>query len=230
VKPPDREAALAQYRRRAPLYDLELVAFEPVRRNAVDALALQAGETVLDVGCGTGLSLPLLAQAVGPRGHVVGIEQSPQMIERARARAQAGGWGQVQLVEAPAESAQWRGRADAALFVFTHDVLVNDAAVANVLHHLRPGGRVAAAGLQWAPAWALPVNLFVFGAALHSVTTLSALDRPWQRLAPHLEDFTVQTRLGGAVYLACGRVSAPPPTTRSNGTGAPRRPTRRGAA
>jgi ubiquinone/menaquinone biosynthesis C-methylase UbiE len=216
VKPPDREAALAQYRRRAPLYDMELVAFEPARRGAVEALALRRGETVLDVGCGTGLSLPLLAEAVGPRGHVVGIEQSPEMIARARARTQAGGWRQVQLVEAPAENAQWRGQADAALFVFTHDVLVNDAAVANIVRHLRPGGRVAAAGLQWAPVWALPVNLFVFGAALHSVTTLSALDRPWQRLAPYLEDFTVQTSFGGAVYLARGRVSARPPTRPSS--------------
>ena len=49
LRPPPREAALAQYRRRARTYDLELAAFEPVRRRAVQALALVPGDTVLDV-------------------------------------------------------------------------------------------------------------------------------------------------------------------------------------
>ena len=203
---PDREAALAQYRRRAPLYDFELLAFEPVRQRAIEALALAPGDCVLDVGCGTGLSLPALAAAVGPGGRVIGIEQSPEMVALARRRVATARLPCVELIEAPAESARWHGRADAALFVFTHDVLLREDAVSNVVGHLRRGARVVAAGLQWAPVWALPVNLFVFGAALYSVTTLAALDRPWQRLLPHLDDFEVGTMLAGGVYLASGRV------------------------
>ena len=83
---PDRAAALAQYRQRAGVYDLELALFEPIRRAAIDRLALQPGEVVLDVGCGTGLSLPLLQQGIGAAGRIVGIEQSPEMIARARQR------------------------------------------------------------------------------------------------------------------------------------------------
>ena len=83
---PDRRAALEQYRRRAAVYDFELALFEPLRREAVARLALQPGETVVDLGCGTGLSLPLLRAAVGATGHVVGIEQSPDMLARARRR------------------------------------------------------------------------------------------------------------------------------------------------
>lgn len=201
-----REAALAQYRRRARIYDLELAAFEPVRRRALAALALVPGDTVLDVACGTGLSFPLLAAAVGPQGHVIGIEQSPEMMAAAARRVRRAHWPQVTLVTAPAESARLHGRADAALFLFTHDVLQSDAALANVLSHLKPGARVAAAGLQWAPAWALPLNLFVLSAALYSVTTLSGLDQPWRRLAQRLDGLCLEPMMGGAVYVASGRL------------------------
>lgn len=203
---PDREAALAQYRRRAGVYDLELLLFEPIRVKAVQALALRRGQTVVDVGCGTGLSLPLLRAALGPRGHVIGIEQSPEMIERARERVAAGRGARVTLVAAPAEAAAFAGRADAALFHFTHDVMLREEAVANVLAHLKPGARIVATGLKWAPSWAVAVNLFVWGAALRSVTSLEGLDRPWRRLEPHLADLEVDSLLGGAVYLARGRL------------------------
>ena len=79
----------------------------------------------------------------------------------------------------------------------------------SVLDHLRPGARVVATGLQWAPAWAMPVNLFVLGAALYSVTTLGALDAPWRTLAPHLNGMTLEALMAGGVYLAAGNVGPP---------------------
>lgn len=196
--------ALAQYRQRAPVYDLELLAFEPLRRAAVAQLALQRGATVLDVGCGTGLSLDLLQAAVGPQGLVLGIEPCPQMLQRARQRAQRHGWPQVRLLQASAQAARVPHRADAALFFFTHDVLRSDTAVHHVLRRLQPGARVVAVGLQWAPSWALLTNCLVMGAALRSVGTFEGLDRPWGLLAPLLEDCSVETMLGGGIYIASG--------------------------
>jgi ubiquinone/menaquinone biosynthesis C-methylase UbiE len=205
---PDREAALAQYRRRAPIYDLELLLFEPVRRQAVDWLAARAGSTVLDVGCGTGLSLPLLRAAVGTSGRVVGIEQSPEMIERARRRVHEQRWRNVLLVNAAAEDAAVDHRADAALLHFTHDVLQNERAVDQVLRHLKPGAVLVASGLKWAPAWALPVNLFVWPAALRSVSSLAGLHWPWRHLEQRLGRPELRSALGGGVYLA--RFVVPP--------------------
>jgi SAM-dependent methyltransferase len=204
---PDREAALDQYRRRAGVYDLELALFEPVRREAVDRLRLRRGETVFDFACGTGLSLPLLREAVGARGRVVGVEQSPDMLARARRRVASHRWTNVELIGSPVESAKLPGLADAALFHFTHDVLQQPEAVANALAHLRKGARVVATGLQWAPRWAVAVNLAVYVAARRSVTTLGGLSRPWQALEARIGPMTVEQRWLGAVYLARGVLS-----------------------
>lgn len=203
---PDRDAALAQYRRRAGVYDLELAPFESLRREAVERLVLQRGETAFDFACGTGLSLPLLRQAVGPHGRVVGVEQSPEMLARARRRVAEHRWTNVELVGAPVEEARLRGRADAALFHFTHDVLQRPDAVAHAAAHLRSGARVVATGLQWGPRWAVAVNVAVYAAARRSITTLEGLARPWRLLEARIGPMKVESRWFGAVYIAHGVV------------------------
>jgi ubiquinone/menaquinone biosynthesis C-methylase UbiE len=203
---PDREAALAQYRRRAAVYDLELALFEPIRRLAITRLGLHTGDTVLDVGSGTGLSLRLLREGVGGAGRVVGIEQSPPMMEQASERVRQQGWNNVTLSCSPVESARIAGQADAALFHFTHDILLHPEAVANVMRHLKPGARVVASGLKWAPAWAMPANLFVAAAALRSVTSLEGLGEPWSQLCRYLGPLDVTPLWLGSIYIASGAV------------------------
>jgi len=206
TKGPDRAAALAQYSRRAGVYDLELALFEPIRQRAIADLALQPGERVLDLGCGTGLSLPALRQGVGSRGRIVGVEQSPEMLARARERVASARWRNVTLLCSPVESAPLEGWADAALFHFTHDILQRPEAVDQVVRHLRPGARIVACGLKWAPGWAVAANLFVLPAALHSVTSLDGLREPWRHLARRIGRLEVEAMLMGAVYIATGRV------------------------
>lgn len=207
---PDRGAALRQYRQRAPLYDLELALFEPLRRRAVARLALRPGQTVLDLGCGTGLSLPLLRAGVGASGRVIGVEQSPDMVARARQRVHAAGWRNVQLHEAPVESAPALPRADAVLLHFTHDVLQQPDAVARIGAALKPGARVVACGLKWAPRRRWPLNGLVAIAARHSVTAWSGLDAPWALLARRLGPCELEPALGGAAYLACWQLARAP--------------------
>lgn len=201
---PDRSRALAQYRGRAAQYDTELLVFEPIRVEAIRLLRLHPGDCVLDVACGTGLSFDRLRRRVGPHGRVIGIEQCPEMISRAEARVAARHWDNVELVEASAADAELHAKADAALFHFTHDVLRDDASLDNIFAHLKPGAHVVATGLQWAPAWAVPVNAFVLSAALYSVTCLEGLEAPWDRLATRLHQFHVEHTLFGGIYVASG--------------------------
>jgi ubiquinone/menaquinone biosynthesis C-methylase UbiE len=59
--------------------------FEPIAAGLVAELAPKPGERALDVGCGRGAVLMRLAEAVGPSGHVTGIDAAPGMVERTRA-------------------------------------------------------------------------------------------------------------------------------------------------
>ena len=202
---PNRHIALAQYRLRAQYYDAQLAAFAPVRRLAVDCLQLQPGTTVLDVGCGTGLSLELLHQGVGPQGQILGIEQSPEMFDLARQRVARHTWRNVTLVNAPVESAAIAGQADAALFLFTHDILRHPAEISHVVRHLKPGARVVAAGLQWCAPWDWPGNWLVMLAAMMSTSSLEGLAQPWSHLVQQVGDMqTVPSPING-VYVVSGR-------------------------
>ncbi|MDO8905973.1 class I SAM-dependent methyltransferase [Hydrogenophaga sp.] len=201
---PDRGAALERYRMRAEGYDGELALFEPLRQEAISRLKLRDGESVLDVGCGTGLSFAPLKALVGEQGTIVGIEQCPQMLNKARERVQAHGWHGVRLLSEAADEASLRGQADAAIFHFTHDILRQPEAIAHVMQHLKPGARVVATGLQWAAPWVWPVNLFVWSAAMYSVTTMDGLDKPWSILATFLRDMDVSTTWMGSIFIATG--------------------------
>lgn len=205
---PDPSLSGAKYRHRAAQYDLELLPFEPLRSEAIGLLHLPPGATVLDVGCGTGLSFGPLLERLGAQGRIVGIDPCAEMLEIARMRIARRGWTGVELVQAPAGSAPLQGQADAALFHFTHDVLRDPEALDHVLAHLKPGAQVVATGLQWAPPWMVPTNLFVLGAAWYSVTCMEGLAQPWTMLAKRLLDLQVLVRGFGAIYIATGKVRA----------------------
>ena len=205
---PDLSASQAQYRRRASRYDSELAPFEPWRIRAIDQLELRAGESVIDAGCGTGLSFERLRHGVGPGGRIVAFDPCAEMTAQASKRIRLHRWHNIELVTAPAQSVKLHGRADAALFHFTHDVLRDERALRHVLSHLKPGARVVATGLQWAPPWNWPANGFVLLAALYSVSSLEGLAQPWDRLATHLVDLRLEASALGGIFMASGRLAA----------------------
>jgi len=179
----------------------------------VQRLAARPGDTVLDVGCGTGLCLPLLQHRVGPSGTIIGIDASAQMLEVAGTRVAEHGWDNVQLLVAPIAQAPFDGVADAALFCAVHDVLQSPAALAHVFEHLRPGAAVAATGGKWPPPWNVALRAWV--AHLHApfINDFTGFDQPWRPLAGYVPDLQVTELGAGAGYVAIGHARGPLDTT-----------------
>lgn len=204
---PDAERARAAYEAHAAGYDNRATVrgIKALQQRAIDRLWLSPGDRVLDVACGTGVAFDELELRVGPGGQIVGVDLTGAMLERAAERVATRAWSNVRLVESRVEDADLGDAPfDAALFSFTHDVLQSPAAVERVVGAVRPGGRVAATGIQWAPHWALPVNAAVWIGSRRYVTTFDGFDRPFAALAGRLEDVRVERHWLGSAYVVSG--------------------------
>ena len=79
---PARRGLFRRYTVGARLYDalsVERPVYGAGRRAGIEMLALQPGEHVLDIGCETGLTFPLLHAAIGSTGRIVGVDASADM-------------------------------------------------------------------------------------------------------------------------------------------------------
>ena len=199
-----------EYRRLAGFYDLLAVPWltTGVRREAVDRLRLRPGDSVLDLGCGTGLTLPILAEAVGPSGRVVGVDLSTDQLERARQRIIAAGFQNVSFVQTNAEELDLGEQFDGILSTYTHDIMTSALAVDRAVGHLKPGGRFVAIGFARPTGWRSPLNLVfkAFYAALRIPVNWDAetSGRPWTSLERQLGPLNVKQRFIGTWYRSVG--------------------------
>jgi ubiquinone/menaquinone biosynthesis C-methylase UbiE len=117
------------------------------RERLLEPARLRTGESVLDVGCGTGTLAIAAKRLVGDAGEVHGVDPSPQMIERARKKARRAAVA-LTLDTGVAESLSYpTGRFDAVLStVMLHHLpgTVRATAVREMRRVLKPGGRLLA--------------------------------------------------------------------------------------
>ena len=111
----------------------------------ISLAALQPGETVLDLGSGGGLDCFLAARQVGDAGHVIGVDMTPDMLERARTSAARMNIKNVEFREGYLESLPVE---DGSVDVVISNCVINlspdkPMVFSEVFRVLKPGGRVA---------------------------------------------------------------------------------------
>ena len=194
-------------------------AVRPWRARCVEELALSPGDTVVDMGCGTGANFPALRERVGPEGTVVGVDLVGAMLRQARRRAERNDWANVHVVQGDATRPPVE-TADALVSTFVVGMFDDPgAAVRSWVRTVRPGGRVAllnAARSNRPALW--PANLLFRaftrltapGHRLRLRSPTRNLERRWGDSVDALFEGTVdhvEDRLGlGFVVLASGRV------------------------
>lgn len=187
----DVDAVQHFYGRWARYYDVlaDSLLVDSWRRQVVEALELDAGDVVVEMGCGTGANLPLLRDRVGPSGMVIGVDLTPEMLREARTRVDRGGWSNVHLLEADATDPPITFGIDAVLGTFVVGLFDDPASVIDAwVDLLGPSGRLAM--LEAGPSErraAMPLNL-----ALRAFTRFSA---PSGRLAVHSPAMSLRRRI-----------------------------------
>src|SRR5437773_414520 len=113
--------------------------------NPTASAHLRPGEVVVDLGCGGGLDIFLASAKVGPEGRAIGIDMTPEMIERARRNAEQGGYTNVEFHLAKIDKLPLP---DNSVDCVISNCVINlapdkQAVFSEIARVLKPGGRLA---------------------------------------------------------------------------------------
>lgn len=208
-----QQALIQLYRSRAKNYDVTanlyyLIGFRELayRKRAVQALKLAPAQTVVEVGCGTGLNFPLLQHEVGPTGRIIGIDLTDAMLEQAHQRVRKEGWLNVELIQTDAAAYQFPQLVNGILSTFAMTLIPGyDRTIKQGAEALTPGGRFSILDLKKPenlPNWVFRLGVFItepFG-----VSAKIAKRRPWEAMQKYLPQTSNTKLFGGLAYLAVG--------------------------
>src|ERR1700729_2715406 len=212
-----QERLIETYRKKAKHYDVTSRLYpapgypqRAQRLQAVRALGLRPGDTVVDMACGTGLNFALLQKVVGPRGRIVGVDLTDAMLAVAQDRIETNGWSNISLVQADAAGFDFPAGVNAILSTYA---MTQVPECAEVIAHgaaaLSVGGRWAVLDLKVpdsVPGW-----LAQLGTA--TVRPFASIDqwvmrRPWAAIRAamqeELADFSWTELFFGTAFLAAG--------------------------
>jgi demethylmenaquinone methyltransferase/2-methoxy-6-polyprenyl-1,4-benzoquinol methylase len=201
------------YRKRAANYDFTdnlyyLIGFREVqhRKRAVSALGLKRGDTVVEVGCGTGLNFFYLLQSIGETGRVIGVDLTDAMLKKAMKRVQRNNWHNVELVEADAAAYVFPAGIQGVLSTFALTLIPEyEQVIDHAARALAAGGRFVVADFKKPEQWPLwLVKLLVLITKPFGVSLDLAERKPWQVMRKYLAQVTVTEQFGGSVYIAGG--------------------------
>jgi ubiquinone/menaquinone biosynthesis C-methylase UbiE len=202
------------YRSGAKYYDLAVILYKLIglrissyRSRAFKMLYLRKGDTVIDLGCGTGLNFPYLIDQIGHEGRLIGIDITLEMLNCAQKRIAQNGWKNVELIESDIATYQFPKEVDAILstgvfgYVTEFDHVIQEAARA-----LSPDGRLVIMDVKLPNRW--PIWLFksfVWLGKPFGVSMDYFVNRPWESVESHFKETSFQQIYGSAIYISSGK-------------------------
>jgi ubiquinone/menaquinone biosynthesis C-methylase UbiE len=205
------------YRERAGNYDLTANLYYLIgyrewahRRKAVDSLALERGDTVVEIGCGTGLNFGLLQHKVGETGKIIGVDLTDAMLEQARERVLEKGWQNVELVHSDALAYGFPSQVGGILSTFALSLIPEcGQVICNGTEALRPGGLWVVLDLKLPDRWPKWLAALILPLVRpFAVTDEWVARRPWETIYSAmydcLTDVSVTEMYLGASYIIRG--------------------------
>lgn len=201
------------YRKRAKNYNLTanlyyLIGFREwaYRKMAVQALNLRQGDTVVEIGCGTGLNFSLLQQAVGPTGKIIGVDLTDAMLAQAKRRVEAHSWSNIELVQSDAASYEFPHDLDGILSTFALTLVSEfDTVIQNGCAALAHGKRWVVLDFKLPSnrlSWLAPLGVFV--TRPFAVSIELAARHPWESINRYMKNTSFRELYGGFSYISVG--------------------------
>lgn len=188
------------------LFRLAGLRMQTYRSEIVESLDLKKGDTVLELGCGTGLNFPLVLEKVGPTGTIIGVDLAPGMLEVARQKACKNDWNNIELIESDLTLFKFPTGIDA---IFLTGVLgyipEYNFVIEKAYNALPSGGRIAI--LDGKKPDNLPSVVFKLVLAIgkqYGYTEEYFKVSPWESVERFFSNVRFNTRYGGMIYEVSG--------------------------
>ena len=201
----DQSAVSQRYDRLAgliPFFEWLLFLPRGLRKKAVDRMALQPGDRVLEVGCGTGRNFGHLYKAVGASGTIYGVDLSGGMLRKAEMLRKQYGWNSISLTQADAADFSAPVQLDSVFFSLVYNTMPHHLDVLRrAWKQLRSGGRLVIMDAK-VPAGPCGQLILPFSLWLMKRTLLgNPYIRPWEHLKQIAGEFEMEEFLLGSYYI-----------------------------
>jgi ubiquinone/menaquinone biosynthesis C-methylase UbiE len=193
-----QDRAAFTYNAAADLFDASPLGFwDYFGRRTIELASLPSGSRVLDVCCGTGASALPAAEAVGPKGKVIGVDLAKQLLESARTKAIQRRLGNIEFEIGDMLSMRFPVASfDAVVCVFGIFFVPDMAkAVSELWSRIRPGGKLAVT--TWGPNFCEPASDAFWRSIKNVRPDLHKGFNPWDRIdsPASLRDIFDQSRI-----------------------------------
>lgn len=212
----DKQEIARLYRKRAAWYDLTANLYYILgirefayRKMAVRALDLKRGDSVVEIGCGTGLNFRFLRSAVGPEGKIVGVDLSADMLTAASQRMERNNWTNIELVQSDAATYQFPSAVGGILSTFAITLIPQfDKVIQNGAKVLASGKHFVILDFKKPDKWPMwLIKVFVFLARPFGVSLDLTERHPWEFIDQHLTTVQFKELYFGLLYICVGEPS-----------------------